>query len=151
MQKIYPCLWFDGQGEEAMNFYVSIFKNSRILSTMPGPDGGVLAGEFEIEGQRHMFLNGGPAYKHSQALSLLVECDDQAEVDHLWDKLIADGGAPNKCGWLNDKFGIFWQITPRILLQGMNDPNPATRARVMQAMLQMSKIDIAAIQAAYEG
>jgi len=151
MQKIYPCLWFDVNGEEAMNFYVSIFKNSRVISTMPGPDGGVLAGDFEIEGQRYMFLNGGPMFKLSEATSIVVECDDQAEVDHLWEILTADGGAPSQCGWLKDKFGLSWQITPKLLLQGMTDPDPTKRARVMQSMMQMSKIDIAAIQRAYEG
>ena len=151
MQKICPCLWFDGQGEEAMNFYVSIFKNSRVLSTMPGPDGRAIAGAFEIEGQKYMFLNGGPMFKLTEAISIMVDCEDQAEVDDLWEKLIADGGAPSQCGWLKDKFGLSWQITPKILLKGMNDPDPATRARMMQAMMQMSKIDIAAIQAAYAG
>lgn len=151
MQKIYPCLWFDANGVEAMNFYVSTFKDSRVINTIPGPDGGVLAGNFEIQGHRYMFINGGPMFKLSEAISILVECEDQAEVDRLWDKFTADGGAPTACGWLKDKFGLSWQIVPKILLQGLSDPDPAARTRVTQAMMTMQKIDIAAIERAYSG
>jgi predicted 3-demethylubiquinone-9 3-methyltransferase (glyoxalase superfamily) len=156
MKKITPFLWFDGQAEEAMNFYTSIFKNSRILSVQrcgdagPGPKGSVLTGTFELEGQQFMALNGGPHYKLTPAFSLFVSCETQAEVDELWDKLTSGGGQPLRCGWLTDKFGVSWQIIPRILGELLYDPDPKKSARVMQAMMQMVKLDIAGLKRAYE-
>ncbi|WP_207434042.1 VOC family protein [Sabulibacter ruber] len=154
-QKITPFLWFNGNAEEAMNFYTSIFKNSRIKfmtrygEAGPGPAGEVITGSFELEGQEFMALNGGPAYTFTPALSLFVHCEDQAEVDYLWEKLL-EGGVPNRCGWLQDKFGVSWQIIPRILGELLHGKHADTSGRVMQAMLQMTKIDIATLQQAYE-
>jgi predicted 3-demethylubiquinone-9 3-methyltransferase (glyoxalase superfamily) len=155
MQKITPFLWFDHQAEEAMNFYVSIFKNSKILSLSrygeggPGPAGTVMTGTFQIEGQEFMVLNGGPAHKFTEAISLFVDCETQEEVDKLWEKL-SEGGEPGPCGWLKDKYGLSWQIIPRALGELLNDPDPAKSQSVMKAMLQMSKIDIKALEQAYE-
>jgi prepilin-type processing-associated H-X9-DG protein len=150
MQKITTFLWFDGHAEEAMKFYVSIFKNSKIVSTMPGPDGKVLTGTFELEGQRFMALNGGPQFKFTEAISLFVNCETQAEVDDLWTKLTA-GGAESQCGWLKDKFGLSWQIIPSALGRLLGDKDRAKAGRAMQAMLQMKKIDIAKLQQAFDG
>jgi predicted 3-demethylubiquinone-9 3-methyltransferase (glyoxalase superfamily) len=150
MQKITPFLWFDGKAEEAMQFYVSIFKNSKIVSTMPGPDGKVLTGTFQLEGQQFMALNGGPQFKFTEAISLFVNCETQAEVDDLWNKLTA-GGAESQCGWLKDKFGLSWQIIPSALGRLLGDKDRVKANRVMQAMLQMKKIDIAKLQQAYDG
>jgi predicted 3-demethylubiquinone-9 3-methyltransferase (glyoxalase superfamily) len=155
MQKITPFLWFDHQAEDAMNFYVSIFKNSKILSLSrygeagPGPAGTVMTGTFQIEGQEFMALNGGPAHKFTEAISLFVDCKTQEEVDELWEKL-SEGGEPGPCGWLKDKYGLSWQISPRALGELLNDPDPAKSQSVMKAMLQMSKIDIKALEQAYE-
>ena len=155
-QKITPFLWFDGQAEEAMNHYVAIFKNSRIGSVSrcgeggPGPKGSVMSCTFELEGQHFMALNGGPMFKFTEAISLFVSCETQAEVDELWDKLSA-GGSPSRCGWLKDKFGLSWQIIPKALAEMLGDENPANAGRVMRAMLQMSKIDIAGLEQAYDG
>jgi predicted 3-demethylubiquinone-9 3-methyltransferase (glyoxalase superfamily) len=155
MQKITPFLWFDNQAEEAMNFYVSIFKNSRILSVSrygeagPGPAGEVMTATFQLEGQEFMALNGGPDHNFTDAISFFVDCKTQEEVDELWDKL-SEGGEPGPCGWLKDKFGLSWQIIPRILGELLNDPDPVKSQRVMQAMLQMGKIDIAGLKAAYD-
>ena len=151
MQKITPFLWFDGRAEEAMKFYVSIFKNSRIVSTMPGPDGKVLTGTFQLEGQQFMALNGGPQYKFTEAISLFVNCETQAEVDDLWTKLTEGGGAESQCGWLKDKFGLSWQIIPSTLGRLLGDKDRGKANRVMHAMLQMKKIDIAKLQQAYDG
>ena len=150
MQKITTFLWFDGNAEEAMKFYVSIFKNSRIVSTMPGPDGKVLTGTFQLEGQQFMALNGGPQFKFTEAISLFVNCETQAEVDDLWNKLTA-GGAESQCGWLKDKFGLSWQIIPSALGRLLGDKDRAKAGRAMQAMLQMKKIDIAKLQLAFDG
>ncbi len=150
MQKITPFLWFDGQAEEAMNFYVSIFKNSKILSTAPGPNGMVMMGTFQLDGQEFHALNGGPMFKFTEAISLFVNCETQAEVDELWEKLSA-GGEKSRCGWLKDKYGLSWQIIPTVLGKLMQDKDPEKAGRVMQAMLQMDKIDIASLQQAYEG
>jgi len=150
MQRITPFLWFDGKAEEAMKFYASIFKNSRIVSTMPGPDGKVLGGTFQLEGQQFMALNGGPQFKFTEAISLFVNCETQAEVDDLWNKLTA-GGAESQCGWLKDKFGLSWQIIPSALGRQLGDKDRVKANRVMQAMLQMKKIDIAKLQQAYDG
>lgn len=150
MQKITPFLWFDGNAEEAMQFYVSIFKNSRIVSTMAGPDGKVMTGTFQLEGQQFMALNGGPHFKFTEAISLFVNCETQAEVDELWNKLTA-GGAESQCGWLKDKFGLSWQIIPSALGRLLGDKDRAKAGRAMQAMLQMKKIDVAKLQQAFDG
>ena len=153
-QKITTFLWFDDNAEEAMKHYVSIFKNSKILSVTrngkagPGPEGTVLVGSFQLEGQEFTALNGGPQFKFTEAISLVVNCDSQKEVDDLWKKLSA-GGAPSQCGWLKDKFGLSWQITPRVLIELLQDKDPVKSQRVMRAMLQMTKIDIAALQRAH--
>ena len=156
-QKITPFLWFDNNAEEAMNLYTSVFKNSKILSLTrcgesgPGPAGSVLVGSFQIEGQEFTALNGGPMFKFTEAISLVVNCDSQEEVDTLWRQLTAGGGAPSRCGWLKDRFGLSWQIVPRIMGTLLQDPDPAKAGRVMQAMMQMTKMDIAALQRAHEG
>lgn len=153
MQKITPFLWFDGEAEEAMNFYVSIFKNSKVLSVnrygkgAPLPEGTVLTANFELNGLRFVALNGGPMFKFSPATSFVVDCDNQEEVDYYWDKLGA-GGTYSRCAWLDDKFGVTWQIVPKQLGQLLSDPDPAKAGRVMQAMMQMDKIDIAGLQRA---
>ena len=139
-----------------MKHYVSIFKNSKILSVMrngkagPGPAGTVLVGSFQIEGQEFTALNGGPQFKFTEAISLVVNCDSQKEVDDLWTKL-SEGGAPGQCGWLKDKFGLSWQIVPRVLIELLQDKDPVKSQRVMQAMMQMTKIDIAGAQRAHRG
>jgi predicted 3-demethylubiquinone-9 3-methyltransferase (glyoxalase superfamily) len=153
MQKITTFLWFNDQAEEAVNFYISLFKNSKIGAVSrygdagPGPKGSVMVITFELEGQEFMALNGGPVYQLTPAVSLMVNCETQQEVDHLWEKLSA-GGHKDRCGWLTDKYGVTWQITPRVLLQLMSDPDPAKSKRVMEAMLRMDKLDIARLQQA---
>jgi predicted 3-demethylubiquinone-9 3-methyltransferase (glyoxalase superfamily) len=144
MQKIRTFLWFDNQAEEAMNHYVSIFPNSRVVSAS-----GLLC-VFQLDGQEFMALNGGPAYHFTEAISLHVDCETQEEVDELWEKLSA-GGKESRCGWLRDKFGLSWQIIPKALGQLMGDPDPEKSKRVMQAMLQMGKIDIGLLKKAHEG
>ena len=151
MKKITPFLWFDNQAEDAMNFYVSIFKNSKVLGVTPGPNGIAQSVNFELEGQEFIGLNAGPQFKFNEAISFLVNCETQAEVDELWDKLTADGGEESMCGWLKDKYGLSWQIIPTRLGQLLNDPDPEKAGRVMQAMLKMNKIDIQALQRAYDG
>jgi predicted 3-demethylubiquinone-9 3-methyltransferase (glyoxalase superfamily) len=156
MQKITPFLLFDGRSEEAMDFYVSVFKNSKIVSVrrFPGPVPGakaqVVTGTIQIEGQEFMVLDGGPRVPHSMAISFFVNCETQAEVDYLWEKL-SEGGQKSQCGWLADKFGVWWQIIPTALGRLMGDKDPEKAGRVMQAMLTMSKIDIAALEKAYDG
>jgi predicted 3-demethylubiquinone-9 3-methyltransferase (glyoxalase superfamily) len=156
-QKITPFLWFDSNAEQAMNFYVSIFKDSKILEVSrygdagPGPKGTVMTGTFQLEGQQFMALNGGPHFKFTEAISLFVSCESQEEVDDLWNKLIADGGAPSQCGWLKDRFGLSWQIVPTILGKLLGDKDPAKAKRAMEAMLAMTKIDINALKKAHEG
>ena len=149
MQKIVPFLWFDGKAEEAMKFYVSIFKNSKIVRVMPGPNGTVMGGTFQLEGQEFFALNGGPQYKFTLAISLFVNCETQQEVDELWGKLSASK-SDEQCGWLKDKYGLSWQIIPTILSKLMGDRNPKKANAVMQAMLQMKKIDIEGLQQAYD-
>ena len=149
MQGITPFLWFDGQAEEAMKFYLSIFKDGKVLN-VGRVHGQVMSVTFELLGQRFMGLNGGPQYKFTEAVSLFVSCDTQAEVDELWEKLSA-GGAPGRCGWLKDKYGLSWQIIPTALSKLMGDPDPAKAQAVMQAMFKMSKIVIDDLQKAYEG
>ncbi len=154
MQKIIPFLWFDDKAEEAMNFYISIFRNSRVISVSrygeggPGPAGAVMTGTFQLAGQDFMALNGGPEFKFTEAISLFVNCETQDEVDELWDKL-SEGGEKGRCGWLKDKYGVSWQIIPTALGELLNDPDPAKSQRVMQAMLQMDRIDIAGLKRAY--
>ena len=149
MQKIVPFLWFDGTAEEAAKFYVSIFKNSKVMSVTPGPEGTVMAVTFQLEGQTFYALNGGPKYKFTPAISLYVNSETQAEVDELWNKLSA-GGREDQCGWLQDRYGLSWQIIPTALprLLGDKDANRANAA--MQAMLKMQKIDIKGLQQAYD-
>jgi predicted 3-demethylubiquinone-9 3-methyltransferase (glyoxalase superfamily) len=155
-QKITACLWFDGNAEDAITFYTSVFKNSKVLTVTrsgdagPGPKGSVLVATFQLEGQEFMALNGGPQYKFTPAISLYVDCETQQEVDELWKRLL-QGGQEVQCGWLTDKFGMSWQIIPRILLEMLNDKDPEKAKRVMQAMMQMVKIDVAALQRAYAG
>jgi predicted 3-demethylubiquinone-9 3-methyltransferase (glyoxalase superfamily) len=149
MQKITPFLWFDGKAEEAMNFYVSIFKNSKVVNVMRGPQG-VISTIFQLEGQDFYALNGGPQFKFTEAISLFVSCQTQAEVDELWDKLSA-GGKTQQCGWLKDKFGLSWQIIPSILGELLRDKDPEKAARVMAAMLKMVKLDIEGLKKAHEG
>jgi predicted 3-demethylubiquinone-9 3-methyltransferase (glyoxalase superfamily) len=157
MQKITPMLWFDNQAEEAMNFYLSIFKDSKVLSVTrcgdagPGPKGSVLTTEFELEGQKFTALNGGPQFKFTEAISLVVNCTSQEEVDYYWEKLTADGGQEVQCGWLKDKYGLCWQITPTILIELLQDKDPEKAGRVMQAMMKMVKIDIETIKRAAAG
>ena len=156
MQKITPFLWFNDQAEEAINFYISIFKNSKVVSVSrygdagPGPKGSVMVGKFEIEGQEFLALNGGPVYKLTPAVSFVVNCETQQEVDEYWEKLSA-GGKEIQCGWLTDKFGLSWQIVPIILPKLLQDKDPEKSKRVMQAMLRIVKIDIAGLQRAYVG
>lgn len=155
MQKITPYLWFDNQAEEAANLYTSIFKNSKIVDVKrygeagPGPAGMVMIVTFELEGQEFIALNGGPQYKFTEAISFYVSCATQAEVDELWEKL-SEGGEEGPCGWLKDKYGVSWQIIPTALTDLLSDPDPEKAERVMKAMLQMSKIDIAGLRKAYE-
>ena len=156
MQKITPCLWFDNNAEEAVNHYCAIFKNSKIGKVLrcgesgPGPKGSVLTIAFELEGQEFIALNGGPIFKFNEAISLSVDCKTQTEVDELWERL-SDGGQKSQCGWLKDKFGLSWQIVPSALVEMLRDKDAAKSARVMAAMMQMSKIDIATLKQAYEG
>jgi predicted 3-demethylubiquinone-9 3-methyltransferase (glyoxalase superfamily) len=150
MQKITPFLWFDGKAEEAMNFYVSIFKNSKVLSVnRAGEAGPVMSVTFQLDGQDFFALNGGPQFKFTEAISLFVNCETQEEVDELWEKLSA-GGEKSRCGWLKDKYGLSWQVIPSVLGKLLQDKDPAKAQRVMEAMLQMSKIDIKTLQLAYE-
>jgi predicted 3-demethylubiquinone-9 3-methyltransferase (glyoxalase superfamily) len=155
MQKISPFLWFDDQAEEAMNFYVSVFKNSkagkvtRYGDAGTGTKGSVMTASFELEGQQFTALNGGPHFKFTEAISFVVNCETQEEVDELWDRL-AERGQTQQCGWLKDKFGLSWQIVPAILIELTNDPDPAKSRRVTEAMLQMTQIDIAKLKRASE-
>jgi len=155
MQKITPFLWFDNNAEEAANFYVSVFKNSKILAISrygdagPGPKGSVMVVNFQLEGQQFTALNGGPLFKFSEAFSFVVNCETQKEIDEYWNKLTSGGGKESQCGWLKDKFGFSWQIVPTALGKLMGDPKKANR--VMQALLQMKKLDIATLEDAAEG
>jgi predicted 3-demethylubiquinone-9 3-methyltransferase (glyoxalase superfamily) len=152
-QKITTFLWFDKEAEEAAQFYTSIFKNSRILGVArygdagPGPKGSVMTVSFELDGQEFVALNGGPQFKFTEAISLVVNCETQKEVDEFWSKLSA-GGQEVECGWLRDKYGLCWQITPNVLPRLLQDPDPQKAKRVMEAMLKMKKIDIAALERA---
>jgi len=150
MQKIVPFLWFDGQAEEAANFYVSIFKNSRIVKISGGSGGKVMGVTFQLEGQDFIALNGGPHFKFTPAISLFVNCYSQDEVDDLWERLSV-GGEKQRCSWLKDKYGVSWQIVPTALGEMLQDKDPEKSKRVMQAMLQMDKIDIGGLRRAYDG
>ena len=163
MQKITPFLWFDDQAEEAVKFYTSIFKNSKVgrilrygeeaakISESGRPIGSVLTIEFELQGQKFVALNGGPLFKFNESISFVVNCETQDEVDYFWEKLTSDGGEESACGWLKDKFGLSWQITPTILIDMLHDKDSEKSERVMKAMLQMQKIDIEKLKAAYGG
>ena len=150
MKKITPFLWFDTQAEEAMNFYVSIFKNSRVLGISRGPDGKVFTVSFELDGQEFMGLNAGPMFKFNEAVSMYVNCEDQAEADYFWNALSAVPEAES-CGWCKDTFGLSWQIIPKQLIELLGDPDPVKAGRVMEAMLKMQKIIVADLQKAYDG
>jgi predicted 3-demethylubiquinone-9 3-methyltransferase (glyoxalase superfamily) len=156
MSQITPFLWFDNNAEDAINFYVSIFKNSKILNVSrhgeggPGPAGTLISATFQLNGQDFMALNGGPQFAFTEAISMFVSCADQPEVDELWEKLTEDG-QPSRCGWLKDKYGLSWQIIPRALGELLGDPDPEKSRRVMEAMLQMAKIDVKALQDAHTG
>jgi predicted 3-demethylubiquinone-9 3-methyltransferase (glyoxalase superfamily) len=147
--KITPFLWFDGKAEEAAQHYAAIFPDSKVLSVGRGPDGKAFSVTFELAGQRFLALNGGPQYKFTPAISLFVSCRDQAEVDRYWDAFLAAGGTPTACGWLDDQFGLSWQIIPKALTELMSDPDPKKAGAVMQAMMKMKKIDVAALYAAH--
>jgi predicted 3-demethylubiquinone-9 3-methyltransferase (glyoxalase superfamily) len=157
MQKITPFLWFDGNAEDAINFYTSVFKDSSILSVSrcgeagPGPVGSVLVAKFSILGQEFLALNGGPLNKFTDAVSFMINCESQEEVDYYWNSLTADGGEPVQCGWLRDKFGLSWQVTPTILGELLANPDEAKAGRVLMAMMEMVKIDIAALKRAADG
>lgn len=155
MTRIEPCLWFDGQAEEAAAWYVSIFRKARILSTthygegMPRPAGSVLTVRFEPDGETFLALNGGPEYAFSPAVSFIVPCDSQAEIDHYWSHL-SEGGRPMGCGWLQDRYGVTWQIVPRVLTEMVTGGDTAAAQRVLQALMPMVKLDLATLQRAYE-
>lgn len=155
VQKITPFLWFNDNAEEAANLYVSLFPDSKILSTSrygdagPGPKGTVMTMEFQLAGQRILALNGGPHFKFTEAFSLFVNCESQEEIDRLWNKLIANGGEESQCGWLKDKYGLSWQIVPTRLMQMIQDKDAKRSQRAMAAMLKMKKLDIAKLEEAY--
>ncbi len=156
--KVYPCLWFDGKAEEAATFYTSLLPDSRIDSvwrspadTPSGPEGMVLLVDFTLAGQHLQGLDGGPDFTFNEAMSLVIECEDQAEVDRLWDALTADGGEPGPCGWLKDRYGLSWQIVPKRLNEMLEGPDRDAARRAMQAMLQMGKLELEPLEAAYRG
>lgn len=157
MPKIIPCLWFAGQAEEAANLYISLFKNSKILSTAlypenaPGQAGTIMTVNFEIEGQEFIALNGRPLFQFNESISFAMTCEDQTELDRLWYGLTANGGEEVQCGWLKDKFGVSWQITPKILKELLSDPDKEKTDRVFQALLNMVKLDIEGLKKAYSG
>lgn len=161
MKGITPCLWFDGQGEEAARFYASVFENSKLgklsrydeaTAKAAGREAGsALTVEFELDGHPFLALNGGPQFRFDEAISFVVHCEDQAEVDHYWNALTADGGEESMCGWLKDRFGVSWQIVPTVLAELMGGPDPEASGRVTRALMQMRKLDIAVLQAAYDG
>ena len=158
MPKVYPCLWFDGQAEEAANFYVSLLPDSHVdkvwrtpADTPSGPAGTVLTVDFTFGGQQFQGLNGGPEFKFNEAVSFVVECEDQAEVDRLWEALTANGGEPSVCGWLKDRFGVSWQIVPRQFNEMMDSEDKDAARRAMEAMLQMTKLEVDELQRAFDG
>ena len=156
--KVYPCLWFDGQAEEAANFYVTLLPDSRVdrvwrspADTPSGPAGMVLTVDFTLAGQQLQGLNGGPDFSFNEAVSLVIECEDQAEVDRLWDALTANGGEPGPCGWLKDRYGLSWQIVPKALNEMVDDSDTEAARRAMEAMLKMGKLDVEELRRAFEG
>jgi predicted 3-demethylubiquinone-9 3-methyltransferase (glyoxalase superfamily) len=159
MPNITPCLWFDTQAEEAARYYVSVFKNAKMGSVSHYPDtgqethgkpaGAVLVAEFSIDGRDFVCLNGGPNFKFTEAVSLMIPCKDQKEIDYYWDKLIADGGQEGPCGWLKDKYGLSWQVFPEVMMKMLTDPDKKKVKRVMDAFMQMKKFDLAAVERAY--
>jgi predicted 3-demethylubiquinone-9 3-methyltransferase (glyoxalase superfamily) len=158
VSKISPCLWFDGQAEEAAAFYTSLFPNSRIDhidrspgETPSGPEGMVLSIEFTLDGGSFIALNGGPDFKFNEAISFSIDCEDQAEVDRYWDALIADGGEPSVCGWLKDRFGVSWQVVPKVLPEYLRSDDREAAKRALDAMLKMTKLDVSALREAYDG
>ncbi|MCB1413712.1 MAG: VOC family protein [Xanthobacteraceae bacterium] len=157
MKKISPCLWFDKDAEQAMNFYLSVFRDGkpgeilRYGENAPMPAGTVLTAAFEIEGMSFIALNGGPHFRFNEAVSFSIDCRSQAEVDYFWDALTADGGQPSQCGWLKDKFGVSWQVVPARMIELLKDSDPARAQRAMQAMMTMTRIDIATVEAAADG
>jgi predicted 3-demethylubiquinone-9 3-methyltransferase (glyoxalase superfamily) len=158
MPKPYPCLWFNGQAEEAAEFYTRVFPDSRIeqvsraaADTPSGPKGMVITVIFTISGQRFMGLNGGPEFAFNEATSFVLDCNDQAEVDHYWERLTEGGGSPGPCGWLKDRFGLSWQVVPKRLNELLGGADPVGAQRAMEAMLKMGKLDVAQLEAAYEG
>lgn len=157
VQRIRPCLWFDTEAEEAANFYVSLFEGSRILDVSrygeagPRPSGMVMMVSFELAGQQFLALNGGPEYRHTPAVSLMVSCETQEEVDRLWDAFLESGGSEVQCGWLTDRYGLSWQIVPAGFFELVGDPDPVRSQRSMRAMLEMRKLDINALAAAADG
>jgi predicted 3-demethylubiquinone-9 3-methyltransferase (glyoxalase superfamily) len=158
MDKITPCLWFDGQAEEAARFYTSLFPNSRVdavhrspADTPSGPRDTVLTVDFTLDGRGYIALNGGPDFTFTEAISLSIDCDDQAEVDRYWEALVADGGEHSVCGWLKDRFGLSWQVVPRRLTEMYANPDRAAAGRAMEAMLEMTKLDIATLERAFAG
>jgi predicted 3-demethylubiquinone-9 3-methyltransferase (glyoxalase superfamily) len=150
MQKITPFLWYDGKVEEAMNLYLSVFKNAKVVSTSPGPGGSMMSAIFELDGQQFIAFNGGPRFKFTPAISMYVNCETQEEVDELWATL-SDGGREDRCGWLQDRYGVSWQITPSILPKLLQDKDRDKAGRAMNAMLEMKKIDIAGLERAFAG
>lgn len=150
MPKIIPSLWFDGQAEEAIAFYSAIFARSGLKETHPHGDGSLLCATFELEGQEFFAINGGPQFAFNEAVSFLIRCDSQEEVDFYWDRLLRDGGTPSQCGWLKDRFGLSWQVVPKLLNRLTSDPDRQRAGRVVEAMLKMSKLDCAALQAAFD-
>jgi predicted 3-demethylubiquinone-9 3-methyltransferase (glyoxalase superfamily) len=151
MPKIHPFLWFDTEAEAAAELYVSIFPNSKVLSVQRyGPEGSVMTVDFELDGQRVSALNGGPMFKFTEAVSFIIDCDGQAEVDYYWDRFL-DGGQPSQCGWLKDRFGFSWQVVPKQLFETIGGPDAEGRKRAMAAMMTMIKLDVAKLEAAYRG
>ncbi len=156
MPKITPFLWFNDNAEEAMNFYVSVFRNSKVRGVTrygdagPGPKGSVMTANFELDGQEFVALNGGPQFTFTEAVSFVVHCDSQQEVDYYWDTLTSDGGRPSQCGWLKDKYGLSWQIVPDAMIALLQQKDPKKAQRVMQALMQMTKIDLARLRQAAE-
>ena len=158
MDKVFPCLWFDGNAAEAANFYVSLLPDSRVDEVVRSPadnpsmkEGGVLVVDFTLAGRKFSGLNGGPNFKFNEAVSFAVRCNDQAEVDRLWDALTADGGEPVQCGWLKDRFGLSWQIVPEEMYEMLSSPDRDGARRAMEAMLKMVKLDLAELKRAFEG
>src|SRR6185312_7829399 len=157
MQKISPFIWFDNNAEDAMNFYLSVFKDSKVIRVTrmppggPGPEGALLVASIQLEGQQIILMNGGPGHPLTDAISLTINCESQEEVDHYWDGLLAEGGKESACGWLRDRCGLYWQVTPVILPQLLSDPDKAKAGRVLQALMKMVRLDLGKLKAAADG